>query len=293
MKRLALLFALPAFLLGCPGPTPGPTDAGQNDAGETTDLESLVLKVTGTAEIHPAAVTWAVDAGVALPSLVGATARVEEPLRLALNENDQNAIFSSTVLDSSLSYTAEEVPNERVIVGLAVGFVDSADAGLYRAASTIYDVTREDGKSATNINGKVAYALPQAFVDQLTTAIGSTNVSTASDNAGNTVGAAGFAIIRIVDAAGAPVLGAKLTYSCKTCAKALNGNQFWYLNDQLNAATSADANGTTGAQGLVVYINKESLAHQIFIKVAGNDTYPEHSAGAKAGRGLTVTVSPK
>lgn len=293
MKRICGFLAAAVFALGCPGPTGGGNDGGSGDGGETTDVESLIIKVAGTAEVHPAAVAWAADAGVAVPSLVGVTARVEEPLRLALNENDTQAVFSSTVLTANRQFTAEEVANERVIVGLGVGFVDTPDAGFYRAASTIYDVTREGGKSATNINGAIAYAMPRAFVDQLTTAIGSANVSTASDNGGNAVSGAGFALIRIVDAAGKPVSGAKLSYRCQTCAKALNANQFWYLNDSLSGAVSHANGGTTSSNGLVVYINKETLAHQIFVKVEGNAAYPEHSAGAKSGVGLAVTVSPK
>lgn len=295
MKRLLFLLLVPAFLFGCPGPGGGKKDAGTGDGGEGEQTEAPLIKVTGTAELHPAAVAWAADAGVALPSLVGATARVEEPLRLALNENDATAIFSSTVLAADRAFVSNDISSEspNIVVGLGVGFIDSADAGIYRAASTIYDVTREGLPPQTNINGAVAYAMPRSFVDQLTTAIGGANVTTASDSGGSTIASAGFALIRIVNAAGAPVAGAKLSYRCSSCQKPLNGNQFWYPTGTLNAATSHANGGVTSANGLIVYINKETLAHQIFVKVDGNAAYPEHSAGAKSGVGLAVTLSPK
>lgn len=293
MNRLLCLLVVPLFLLGCPnGGGNGNPDGGKTgDGGE--DVLEPIIKVNGKAELHPAAVTWAAGAGVTLPSLVGATARVEEPLKLALNENDSTAIFSSTVLTADRTFVAQEVATEIVVVGLGVGFLDSTDAGIYRAASTIYDVKREGQKPRLDINNAVAYAMPRAFVDQLTTAIGTANVQTASDNGGSSIATAGFALIRIVDAQGNPVPNAKITYKCGTCAKTLNANQFWYPNATLTAATSHANNGLTSALGLVVYINKETIAHQIDVGVAGNATYPEHAAGAKPGVGLAVNITPK
>lgn len=290
MKRTLFFLSALALLTGCPGGgNNNGNDAGTDDGGE--DAIEPVITVAGTATVHPAAQAWMADGGLTVPSLAGVTLRVEEPLRIGLNENDPSAVFGTTVLTSSGEFSANQVDTANVIVGVGAGFRDTADAGVIRSASTIWDVTREGAKPRVNINGASAYALPKAFVDQLTTAIGPSNISSASGGVGSTLEKSGFSLIRVVDAAGNPVSGVKLKFRCGVGCVSVTGAQFFYPSDDLSTA-APHASGSTSSNGLVVYVGNNTAAHQVIIAVEGHSEYRDHAAGAAPNAGLAVTVKP-
>ena len=83
MKR-ALVFAV---LCGCSSPM-SPQDSGVPDAGLSQ------FNVSGTALMYPEGAAMLLDAGQST-SVAGLYVRVEEPFKIALNDQDPLGIFST------------------------------------------------------------------------------------------------------------------------------------------------------------------------------------------------------
>jgi hypothetical protein len=290
MLRHALFAAAcTTALWGCTGST-GKSDAG-TDAGETP-VEPPVVTFSGTAAVLPEAAAWLVDAGQPVPSLVGVTLRVEEPFLMGLNDQNPAALFGSVTLDASGSFSVDTVDTADVVAGVAAGFRDDVDAGVARSASTLWDKIREGTVPMTDVTGTKAWAFPKAFVDHLSSVVGSTTILSASDNLGDTLQATGFALIRVVDAAGKPVSGAQLSFSCGIGCVRTTEAQLQYPSADFSSVTGQGAGGATAAHGLVLYIHNNPQAHQVTVSVKGSAAYKSHAAGAAPNAGLFVTVSP-
>jgi hypothetical protein len=279
-----------AGLAACTGGTPSPKDGG-TDAGPDP-LEPPVVAFSGTARVLPEAATWLQDAGQPVPSLTGVTLRVEEPLLMGLNDKDPRALFGEVPLDPSGAFSVSTVDTADVIAGVAAGFRDEVDAGIARGASTLWDKIREGSIPLQDVSGTQAWAFPTAFVDHLTTVVGGPAILSASDNLGDTLQQTGFALIRVVDAAGAPVTGARLGFSCGIGCVRTTEAQFLYPSADFASVTGHGAGGKTAAHGLVLYVHNNNQAHQVAVTVEGNGAYKTHAAGAAPNAGLFVTVSP-
>jgi hypothetical protein len=288
MKRLlamAGLVGLGALLMtACPG---GGTGNGSADAGpdaHNIDNPDPVIRVSGTATVHPNAAAWMGGAGLELPALEGLTLRIEEPLKAALG--DEDAVFGAVTLDPSGAFSVDGVDTALVNVGLAATLVDEADAGtVVRSATAVYDVEVTGVRPQLDLTDARAYSFPTPFHDQLTDAVtAGTLLSLTGDAGAASLIAAGFILGKVVDAQGQPVGGAKVITDLGD-----PNARIFYPNDALTAVTSA----ATHAGGLFLYVHDGTDTPETFLlSVEGDPTYRRRSVAVVSGTALLLTLHP-
>ncbi len=278
MKRL-LPFLTAALVFSCSG-TPSKLDAGA-DAG-VVDETPIEFDVSGTAAVHPDALNFLTDAGQPL-ALAGLTVRVEEPLRVALN--DPAGVFSETKLDATATFSATKVQADLVNLGVAVGLRDEVDGGVgrvVRSATVIFDVALEGGKPTGNLTHMKAWAVPTTFHDTLTRAVTAAKVSTLTTAAATDLIHAGFILGRVVDASGQPLAGVTVEPT-----QAAKKERFFYP-----AADLATLGTSTSTNGLFVYVHNGGDVEQFRFGVTGKADYKLRSAGAVKDACLVMTLYP-
>lgn len=276
---------LSTMFFACPpdGPNNNGDDAGTTD-GDTVPIDPII-KVSGTAEMHPNAVAYLQSISADVPTVEGLTLRVEEPLQVALGD-ETNGVFGTVTLPASGEFSVEEVDTQYVGVGIAAGIRDERDAGtpsVVRSATTIYDVILEEQDPDTDIAGARAYALPAQFVEKLNTAVGATAISTISGDAElDTLLEVGFILGKIVDAQGNPVAGAKVEPSSFA-------SNFFYPSEDY-ASTSQLG---TSANGLFIFVWNGKTPPDLFeFTIQNKPEYRKRRAGAAPNAGVVMTVYP-
>lgn len=273
MKRV--LLSAVSVLCACSG-SPSVSDAGQ-DSGEPLDV---VFDVAGTAAIYPEGLNLLNDAGMST-SVAGLTARVEEPLKVALS--DPLGQFSSTVLDSSGSFTATQISSELVNLGVAAGIVDDAGTRAIRSATVLWDVALEGKKPDRNITGGKAWVIPKPLHELLNSAITTARIDTITGaNQRHTLIEAGFILGRVVSATGAPVSGVTITPTTAALQ-----SQFFYPTADYSGVGAA-----TSSSGLFIYVHTGGDVRQFQFDVTGATGYKRRNAGAAKDACLVVTVYP-
>jgi hypothetical protein len=279
-RFLAASFAVLA-VSACSGPAPKP-DAGV-DAG-SDEIPEVFFNVSGKAAVHPDAVNFLADAGQTF-SLAGLTVRVEEPLRVALE--DPLGVFSTATMDSTGSFSASQVSASLVNLGVAVGIRDDASDGgttgrVVRSATVIFDVALEGKKPSADITGSKGWAIPTAFHDKLTALVTPAQIQTLTSQLASDLIGAGFILGRVVDASGNPVAGVTVTPN-----PASESARFFYPSADLASSGTA-----TSSNGLFVYVHNGGDVKQFSFTIAGHTEYKKRSAGATANACLVVTVYP-
>jgi hypothetical protein len=272
MKRVFLISW--AVLCACPGGT-------TTDAGTDSGTGDFLFDVSGQAVMFPEGVGMLTDAGL-LTTVAGLRLRVEEPFKVAVNENDPAGIFSSALLDAGGEFSATMISTEQVNLGVAAGVRDDNDAGtrIVRSATGLWDVAFEGKKPDTNITGAKAWVLPKVFHDALTQAV--TPAAIMGISGKSNLIQSGFMLGRVVDAQGKPVAGATLTPTMSNLV-----SQFFY--------PTADFTGSgpsTSSTGLFVFVQKEDMVTTFRFDVTGNSAYQQRQAGAARGAALVMTVFP-
>jgi hypothetical protein len=273
MKR-ALVVAL---LCGCSSP-PNPTpDSGTPDSGM---MDVTQFNVTGTAAMFPEGAAMLADAGLPT-SVAGLRMRVEEPFKIAINDNDPLGIFSAAYLDAGGEFSAQDVQVDLVTLGVAGGIRDDSDAGrVIRSATTIWDVALEGKKPDHDLTGTKAWAIPTPYHDALTAAISPAEIRSITGDAGTLI-EAGFILGRIVDASGNGVAGATLTPT-----SSVSGKFYYPLNPLIGTG------GTTSNTGLFVYVHNGGDVETFRVNVTGRTEYKTRQAGAAANACLVLTIYP-
>lgn len=153
--------------LGC-GPGDYTPDPGvQTDDAEAVDLDNLRIGVSGTVDLLPEARRLLEARGLPLPTLEGAPLTAAEPLRLAVN--DANATFGTAPAAADGAFTVRDVAVREMHLSLAVG---AQAAGLVPAHTVVYDAAFTGARPRTDIIGAHVWALPDAFHDALSVAVG-------------------------------------------------------------------------------------------------------------------------
>lgn len=291
MKRLlssACAALLCTALFGCPG---NENHGGQDAGPDANDIitEPPVIKVSGTALIHPDALPLVMDGGTQLKSVEGLTLRIEEPLLVALN--DPSGVFGEQTLPADGSYSIGNVDTATVSIGIAAGIRDPADAGsslVVPSATTLFDVILQQGKPETDLVGTKAYALPREFVTQLEAAVTPARIAQLNGIADGGGGSlpdnlekSGFILGKIVDQAGAPVAGVKI-------AASKYGDRFFYPSEDLSTVTDTG----TSANGLFLFVWNGDKPDVFDLSVDGHPEYLKRRGGASGGAGLVMTVYP-
>ncbi|QDE65821.1 hypothetical protein BHS09_01695 [Myxococcus xanthus] len=264
--------------LGC-GPGDYTPDPGvQTDDAEAVDLDNLRIGVSGTVDLLPEARRLLEARGLPLPSLEGAPLTAAEPLRLAVN--DANATFGTAPAAADGAFTVRDVAVREMHLSLAVG---AEAAGLVPAHTVVYDSAFTGARPRTDIIGARVWALPGAFHDALSVAVGESAIRGHTDNRAATLRDAGFVLGRVVDASGHPVAGAKVAPD----GEALAG-RIYYPTADLQGANQEG----TDPDGLFVYVHSGADAEAFLLSVTGTDGYVPRNVGVAPGWGLVLTVHP-
>jgi len=263
---------------GCGSGSSAPDPGIRTENAEAVDLDNLRIRVSGRAEVLPEAQRLLASRGQPVPSLTGAPVSIEEPLRLSVN--DVNASFGTGTLAADGAFSVDEVAVREVHQSVAAGL---AAPGLVRTATVIYDTAFTGTRPRTDIVDARAWALPEAFLDALSAAVGESRLRGHTGDKATTLRDAGFVLGRVVDADGRPVAGARMMSDLSERA-----DRFYYPT----ADFSGMGQNGTGPDGLFVYVHSGADAETFRLSVEGSDRYTPRNVGAAPGWGLVLTVYP-
>lgn len=280
MKRLSVLVSC-AFLglapAACgPGSTPDPGVRTEN--APTTEEEHLVLNVSGHAELLPEAARYLASQGQPAPALQDVPLFLEEPLRTMLR--DPEARFSTSALADDGAFRFEDVPVRGVHLGLAAGVEHE---GFARTTTVLFDTALNNTRPRLDLVGTRAWAVPMAFHDALTRAVGEERIRGLTTGRASTLQEAGFILGRVVDSQGNPVAGVRV----KPDRDAFSGLVFYPSDD----FTSASQEGTAGS-GLFVLVWTADAPEAFRLSVDGHDGYLSRNVAGAPGLGLVLTLFP-
>ncbi len=271
--RTSLLCAL--LLVGCSA-APPVVDAGPGGDGGT---DEVLFKVSGVAKVYPPAADFLADAGLD-GGLIGLTVRVEEPLKVALDQPD--GVFSTQTLDATGTFEKSGILASEINLGVAVGIRDPNDAGtrVVASATIVYDVALQESKPTKDVTG-VAYAVPTAFHDKLTAAVTAAKIQSLASNK-STLFAAGFILGRVVDSAGKPVAGAQISPT-----PASQSARFFYPTADLSTVGTS-----TSSNGLFIFVHNGEMVNTFSFVVDQKPEYKKRNAGARKEAAVIIDVYP-
>jgi hypothetical protein len=242
------------------------------------DLQQF--NVNGTTAMFPEGAAMLADAGLST-SVAGLRMRVEEPFKIAINDNDPLGIFSDAILDAGGEYSAQNVQVDLVTLGVAGGVRDDTDAGrVIRSATTLWDVALEGSKPDHDLTGTKTWAVPTPYHAALTQAVTPAAIRSITGDAGTLI-EAGFILGRIVDANGAGVAGVTLTPTASV------EGQFFYPSLDLSGTGTA-----TASNGIFLYVHNGGDVETFRVNVTNHTEYKTRTAGAAANACLVLTVYP-
>ncbi len=280
MKRPSLLLysaLLGVLPLACDPGLSGEPQPGV-EVGGPVDLEHLTISVSGRVELLPEAARLLEAQGQPLPNLEGIPLTLAEPLRLAVS--DPGATLGSAALSPEGGFAVHHVPVRDIHLGLAAVLTHE---GFVPGATLVFDTALTGSRPRTDILDARAWALPRAFHDVLTAAIGEPRIRALTGDTLGTLDTAGFLLGRVVDASGAPVAGARVAIDRPELAHRL----YYPAADFQSAGQEA-----TGPSGLFVYVHSGGDLETFRVSVEGTQAYVPHTAGATRGLGFVLTLSP-
>lgn len=255
-------------------PEPG---ANTEDA-QIVDLDNLHITVLGRAEVLPEAVRLLAQQGQPPPSLAGVPLVVEEPLRVGVN--DASSTFGTGSVEEDNRFSVSDVAVKDIHLSLAVGVEQE---GFARSSTIIFDTAFTGSRPRTDVINAQVWALPMAFHDALTRAVGDETLRTLTGGQLRTLQQAGFVLGRVVDAQGQPVAGARVRLDRDELA-----HRIYYPSEDLSQVGQEG----TSATGLFLYVHSGGDLETFHMSVEGMDAYMWRNAGAMAGNGLVLTLYP-
>lgn len=255
-----------------------PDPGTRTEDARILDPEALHITVAGRVELLPEAARWLTAQGLAPPSLAGLPLAIEEPLRVAVR--DPGATFGTGTVDEEGGFSISGVAVRDIHQSLAAGLEHE---GFVRASTIVFDTAFTGSRPRTDVIGARVWALPRAFHEALTRAVGPEAVSAHSAGRARTLLEAGFVLGRVVDAAGRPIKGARVKLD-----RARLADRLYYPSEDL---TQAGQEGTS-ANGLFLYVHSGEDTETFQVNLRGEEGYVWRNAGATPGHGLVLTLFP-
>ena len=228
-------------------------DAGLPDAGP--------FSVSGSVHLHPLATRWYADNRKSTPSPEGLSLRLEDPF---VSEYQPDAgVELSTAIGADGRFAFFDVSG-RITVGLAAQLDDPRSPPLAAASENFLF---EGGPR--DVEGAVAFALPEEFVGALAAATGVADLQ-----------AQGFLLGLVVDEGGQPVAGASVE------GVGLDPARVRYLSADLSPLDGASATGESGAFLVVGALDLSNFV------VSSPQGYAPRKGLVRPGRGFVVVLRP-
>jgi hypothetical protein len=255
-----------------------PDPGSRTEDAQNVDLDTLLITVRGRAELLPEAARLLAAQGQTPPALGGLPLSIEEPLRMGVN--DPVATFGTGSVAEDGAFSVIDVPVRDIHQSLAAR-VDHE--GLVPSSTIVFDTAFSGTRPRTDITGAHAWALPLAFHEALTRAVGEEALLGHTDGRARTLREAGFLLGRVVDAAGQPVAGARVRLERGELA-----DRLYYPSEDLSQVGQSG----TSAHGLFLYVHSGAEVETFRVSLHGTEAYLWRNAGATPGRGLVLTLFP-
>jgi hypothetical protein len=265
---------LAACGFGASMPDPGV----RTEEAQTVDLDNLLITVHGRTELLPEAAQLLANQGQPLPALAGLPLLIEEPLRVGVN--DPSATFGASSLAEDGAFSVPDIPVKDIHLSLAAGL---SHEGFVRSSTIIFDTAFTGSRPRTDVIDARAWALPLAFHDALTRAVGEEAVLQHTEGRARTLLEAGFIVGRVVDSTGRPVAGARVRLEQGELA-----DRLYYPAEGLAQVGQSG----TSTNGLFIYVHSGAAAETFRLSLHGTEAYAWRNAGATPGRALVLTVFP-
>jgi hypothetical protein len=283
MKRSRCIGSLLLLVLGCSDSLVlPPTDAGT--PGGQLSSPTPAIAIRSSAQLFPVAALHLAGAGLPVPGLEGLDWQLEEPLGSALAD-PQATLAQGALVDGG--FWARSVPVSPLVVGLVARLEepDGGQARFVRTATPLIDLALS-GRPEHDLVASTSYALPSAFHDALTRAVGEAYVHRLTGADGGTprqsLLEAGCVLGQLLDSLGAPVEGATLELGA--------GQPSQWLYPSADFTTTQPA---TSTNGLFLYLHHGAPQPASFhYQVTGRPEYLTRSAVAAQGRCWLVLVLP-
>jgi hypothetical protein len=248
------------------------------------DIEDLRITVSGKAEAFPEAAQYLSARGLQVPTLVALPFRIEEPLRVAVNDPD--APLATGRVEDAGNYRLSDIPVRQVLLSLAAGMGDgSGSDGLMRSSTILYDTALTQTRPRFDLVDTRAFALPMRYVEALSFVLGAPRILALTEGRTEDLRDAGFILGRVVDAAGQPVAGARVSAQDRPEL----AERFFYPSGDAGALDTQ----VTGPSGLFLYVHSGAQMETFKLTVEGAaGTYVPRNAGAARALGVVMTVSP-
>jgi hypothetical protein len=281
MKRPCLLACCTLIGLGlaaCGFGDSMPDPGSRTEEAQNVDLDSLLITVRGQAQLLPEA-AWLLSAqGQVPPALGGLPLSIEEPLRMSVS--DPVATFGTASLAEDGAFSVTDVPVRDIHLSLAAR-IDHE--GFVPSSTIIFDTAFSGTRPRTDLHGARTWALPLAFHEALTRAVGEEALQAHTNGQARTLLEAGFLLGRVVDAAGQPVTGARVQLDRSELEA-----RIYYPSEDLTQVGQAG----TSANGLFLYVHTGVEVETFRLSLHGSEAYLWRNAGATPRRGLVLTVFP-
>jgi hypothetical protein len=255
-----------------------PDPGARTEDAQIVDLDNLLITVHGRVELLPEAARLLSAQGQPPPALGGLPLVIEEPLRVGVS--DPSATFGAGTLDEEGGFTISGVPVKDIHLSLAASL---SHEGFARASTLLFDTAFTGSRPRTDIINTRVWAVPLAFHDALTRALGPEALRLLTEGRAQTLLQAGFVLGRVVDESGQPVAGARIQLERGELA-----DRLYYPSEDLSGLSQQG----TSAHGLFLYVHSGAEAETFRVNVHGTERYVWRNAGATPGHGLVLTLFP-
>jgi len=246
--------------------------------GTAIDPDNPTITVSGQAEVFPEATRLLAAQGQGAPTLDGFTLTLEEPLGVGVN--DEHAVLGQGVVDTGGGFFVPDVAVNGIHLSLAARLEHE---GFVRSSTILFDTVFTRTRPSLDLVGTRVWALPNAFHDALTHALGEQAIRTRSDGRAGTLKDAGFILGRVVDASGVPRANVRVVGENNDVTA-----HIYYPSADFQSATQK----LTSETGLFVYVHSGAVPDVFELAVKGEKAYMKRNVGAAPGAALIVTFYP-